>query len=623
MTRPLAAAAVLAAAVLFAPPTLADDLPKKENPFTGKPLDAKKAEDRKPTPKAPAEPDVRSARVAHIKLTGDLDESPVEAEPLFGAPPENLRIKLNRIREAAKDDRIDALYLELGSLEVGFAKLHEIKAAIAEFRKTGKKTFAYAEEYSTKSYLIGLACDQLVVPESGGVNLYGLRAEVTFYKNTLDLLKLKADVLKMGDFKAAVEPFISDKMSDANRQQITSMLDDNYDHEIVAAIVAARPARKFTREHVQAIVDQGPFTAKKAAEKGLVDAVAYEDQLDGMIAKALGVDVVRMQKNYGKAKATELDLSNPFALLSAMSGPKKPRETKEPKIAVIYAVGGIASGKSSVDPLLGGATIGSETLVAAIREADKNETVKAIVLRIDSPGGSALASDIIWRALTQCKKPVVASMGDVAASGGYYIAAAGKKIYAEPGTVTGSIGVFGLKLVTGGLEEWAGMKTEVIGRGKNSGVNSTTFPWTPSEKEAMNAVIEEVYDQFLGRALQGRKNAGSKMTRDELVALAGGRVWTGRQAKANGLVDELGTLNDAIAGAKQFAGIDPKKEMELLILPKAQTFLDKLADGEMPFPLGNLRAVPGATKALRLVGPLLRTHRDPVKVMLPYAVEWK
>ena len=296
---------------------------------------------------------------------------------------------------------------------------------------------------------------------------------------------------------------------------------------------------------------------------------------------------------------------------------------------MIYAVGGIESrqGRRRQSALRRRQSVGSETIVAAIKQAEKDATVKAIVLRVDSPGGSALASDLIWRQITQCKKPVIASMGDVAASGGYYIAMPCKKIFAEPGTITGSIGVFGMKLVTGDLEKWAGMKTEVIARGKNTGVKSTTFPWSESERQAMEEYIEDIYEQFTSKAVAGRKEAGVKMTKDELLKLAGGRVWTGRQAKANGLVDELGTLDDAIAGAKKFAGIDPKKEMELLVLPKPQSFLDKLMEGEMDLPFmkanQHLLAIPGVSKALQGLQPLLRTNRDPVKAYMPLMVEFK
>lgn len=609
---------LLATTLLFVAFSVMADEPKK--PATaGKEEGGKKEEAKKEDGKD--EPS--SARIAHIKLSGSLDESPV-ADSLFGPPGENLRMKLDRIRKAAKDERIKGLYLDIKSLSIGFGKLNELRTAIAEFRATGKKAFVYAEELGTKEYLLALCCDQVVIPESGGINVFGLRAEVTYYKNALDMVKLKADVLKMGDYKSAVEPYLTDKMSRANREQLESLLDDNYEKEIIAGMIQARPAKNWTPDQVKAVIDQGPFTAKKASSLGLVDQLAYEDQFQAIMAKQLGVEEVRITQNYGKAKGQEMDFSNPFKLLEALSPPKKPKENKEPKIAVIYAVGGINSGKSgSGNPLMGGESVGSETLVEAIREADKNPTVKAIVLRIDSPGGSALASDMIWRALKQCKKPVIASMGDVAASGGYYIAMAGKKIYCEPGTITGSIGVFGLKLVTGGLEDWAGMKTEVVSRGKNSGITSTTFAWSDSERKAMTDTIVDVYAQFIDKSLEGRKAAGVKMTREELVKLAGGRVWTGRQAKAAGLVDELGTLDDAIAAAKKSAGIDPKQEMELLILPKGNSFLDKLADGDVSMPFGALKMIPGTEKALKMAAPLLRTQNEPLKMLMPFNIEWK
>ena len=596
---------------------LADD--PKPNPFVNpnakatadKPEKAKKPNAKKELP-----------QVAHIKLSGDLDESPVGESP-FGTPSENLAAKLARIRKAASDDKVKALALEMKGISVGFGKLNELRSALNEFKKTGKKTFAYAEELDTKDYLLAIGCDTVMIPVSGGLSVTGLRAEVSYYKGALDKLMLKADVLKVGAYKSAVEPYLYTKMSDANRKQINSLLDDNYENEVVGVIRAARPARKWSADDVKGVIDQGPFTATKALELGLVDKLAYEDEYKGIFAKALGVDSVEVVKDYGKAKGADLDFSNPFKLLEALSPNKKPKESKKPKIAVIYVVGGIASGKGGVSPLMGGATVGSDTIVAAVRQADKDDTVKAIVLRVDSPGGSALASDIIWRSLKICKKPVVVSMGDVAASGGYYIAAAGSRIFAEPGTITGSIGVFGLKLVTGGLEDWAGVTTEVVSRGKNSGVNSTTFAWSDSERAAMTETIDEVYQQFLDRAIQGRKVAGSKMTSEELLALAGGRVWTGRQAKDNGLVDELGTLDDAIKHAQKLGGLDPTKEVERLNLPKGVSFLDKLADGDLGLPFGSLKLLPGSEKALKLIGPLLQLNDEPLKAVMPLRVEFK
>ena len=603
------------AATLSSPAAWADDPPRK-NPFLGG--EPAKTDEKKPeTPVA--------KKIAQIKLSGDIDESPVAEESLFGAPGENLQSKINRIRKAARDPAVSHLLLELSDVAVGFGKLHELKTALADFRKTGKKVTAYAEQLSAKSYLLALACDEVVIPESGELMLTGLRAEVTLYKGLLDKVKLKADVLKVGAFKSAVEPFIAEKMSDANRQQVTEMLDDNYSHEIVNWLIAARPDRKWTAEQVKAVIDQGPFTAAKAKSLGLIDRIAYLDELESGLTR----DKAEFVRGYGKPKVKEPDLASMMAMFSG-GGSKPKRESKNDKIAVVYAVGGIESGKGGPgNPLMGGQSVGSDTLVEAIQEADKNPTVKAIVLRVDSPGGSALASDLIWRAITQCKKPVVASMGDVAASGGYYISMPCRKIYAEPGTITGSIGVFGMKLVTGDLQEWAGMKTEVITRGSNTGVNSMTFAWSESERKAMTEYIDGVYDQFTTKAVAGRNAAGVKISKDELLKIAGGRVWTGRQAKANGLVDELGTLTDAIAGAKTFAGIDPAKDMELLVLPKPRSFVDKLMEGDVGLPFlsriqqPELLAIPEFRKAAQNLMPLLRTTKDPVKAFMPLMVEFK
>jgi protease-4 len=427
-------------------------------------------------------------------------------------------------------------------------------------------------------------------------------------------------VLKMGEFKGAVEPFINDQLSKANREQITSMLNDNFEQEIVKAMTT-RKGRTMTAKQAEDAIDGGPYTAPKALKPGLIDAVQYPDEFEASFAKAVGVPNIKITHGYGKAKSADVDMGNPLALFAALGGSKKKPESKKDKIAIIYAVGGIDTGKGGFSPL-GGESVGSDTLVEAIKEADDNPTVKAIVLRIDSPGGSALASDLIWRAVTTCKKPVIASMGDVAASGGYYIAMGCKKIYAEPGTVTGSIGVFGLKIVTGGLENRVGMKTEVISRGKNSGVNSTTFKWNDSERAAMQETIEAIYDTFVDKAVAGRQKAGVKITRDELLKLAGGRVWTGRQAKANGLIDTLGTLDDAIADAKKSVGIDPKADVELLMLPKPVSFLDKLMDGGFGLS-AEVRSLPGADKALKLAAPLLGARKNPVQMVLPFGLEWK
>lgn len=590
----------LLAALLVTPFVLAQDPSKEEK----KPAEKKEKEDT-PLP-----------RVAHIKLSGSLEEGASDDEPMGGT---GLRAMLDRIQKATKDEKVKALFVELGSLDIGFGKVYELRKAIADFRKAGKKAFAWAEGLDNKSYLVALACDTITLPESGGLEMIGLRAEVMFYKEGLKLLHLEADVLKMGKYKSAVEPYLADKMSDENREQIKSMMDDNFENELIAGMTVGRPNLKLTAKQAEEIIDNGPYTAKKALKLGLVDALQYQDEFEAGFAKAVNMPEVKVERNYSKPKAATKSFLD-------MLAPKTRTETKNPKIAVIHVIGGIDSGKGGWSPL-SGSSVGSDTIIEAIREAEKNDKVKAIVLRVDSPGGSALASDLIWRELKICKKPVVASMGDVAASGGYYVTMNAKRVFAEPGTVTGSIGVFGMKLVTGDMfEKKLGLKTEVVSRGKNSGAGSSLTVWSESERKALTETVEDVYDQFVSKALAGRQANGQKMTREQLEALAGGRVWTGRQAKANGLVDELGTLDDAVAFAKKEAGIDPKQEMELLMLPKPTNFLDSLMEGGLPFGLSlvaELKALPGGEKVLKGLAPVLVAPKDRVRMAMPYVIEWK
>src|SRR5262245_40166180 len=575
---------------------------------------------------APARADnPAETQIAHIRLSGSLEESPVAESP-FGSSQENFRSKIERIRKAKDDPKVAALYLQIEDVTIGFGRLCELRRALADFRASGKKAFAYLDDGGTMEYLVAMACDTVAMPESGALLLIGMSAEVSLYKGLLDKLGVKADPVKMGDYKGAVEPFTRNELSKENREQIEAVVNDHFENGLVALIVKSRPERKWTAEGVKQLIDGGPYSAREAAKVGLIDRLAYADDFEAALKKELKSESVKFVKDYGKAKSEDLDLSSPFAIFKLPSRPK-PKESKTPKVAVIYAVGGIDTGKSGSSPLSGG--VGSTTMVEAIKQAEKDPTVKAIVLRVDSPGGSALASDLIWNELGRCKKPVVASMGDTAASGGYYISMGCRKIFAEEGTLTGSIGVFGMKLVTGGLYEWAGVRTEVMRRGKNAGIMSGNAPFSDSEREAMTRHIREIYDQFIDKALAGRNKAGVKMSRDELLKLAGGRIWTGRQAKANGLVDELGTLDDAIAAAKEMAGLDRKAELEVLSLPKPQSFLDRLAEGDFKSPLGGLRgveelrALPDGEKHLRMAAELMRLRDERVWMMLPFRVTWK
>jgi protease-4 len=570
-----------------------------------------------------------TATVAHIKLHGDLDEAPVSTEPLFGPPPENFKSKLDRIKKAKGDTNVDCLYLQLDGVAIGWGKLDELRHALADFRSGGKKVYAYLETGDSKDYLLATACDEICLPEAGWLMLTGMRAEMMFYKDLFDKIGVKADMLQMGDFKGAAEPYTRSSMSPQLRKQMESVVDDYFDKSLVETIVQGRFAKKLTSEQVKKLIDGGPYTAKAAKEAGLIDRVTYPEQFQDDLKAALGAERVKVTKNYGQAKAEDLDLSNPFALFKLLAPPKTFSSSK-PKVAVIYVTGVIATGKS-MQTFLGGETCGSTTLVEAIRQAEQDRTVKAIVLRVDSPGGSALASDLIWNALVQCKKPVVASMGDTAASGGYYVSMAAKKIYAEPGTLTGSIGVVGGKLTLGGLFDKVGLKTDTITRGAHAGILSSTTPFSDSEREAMLALMKDVYKQFLTKALQGRNKAGKGMDLAALESLAGGRVWTGRQAKANNLVDELGTLNEAVAAAWEMAGQPKDAEPEWLVLPKGKSLIDTLlemkADARAPVldatTQGLLRLAPELGAKFRHLDALLRLRGEPVWVLQPCQVDVK
>jgi protease IV len=563
-------------------------------------------------------------RLAHIKLSGSLDETPVSSEPLFGST-ENFKSKLDRIKKARNDKSIQGLFLQLDGIGAGWGKVDELRAAIADFQKSGKKAYAYLEAGETKDYLVAIACDKVCLPESGWLMLTGLRGEVTFYKGLFDKLGVKADMLQMGAYKGAAEPYTLTKMSPEFRKQLEGVLKDFFDKSLVAAIAGARASRKLTADKVRELIDEGPYTARQARAVGLVDEVAYAQDFQESVKTQLKAGQVKVVRNYGKEKPKDIDFSNPFAILKLLGGPSKTKKSTKDKIAVIYATGPIVTGKGG-PTLLGGESVGSSTMVQAIRQAEQDKTVKAIVLRVDSPGGSALASDLIWKELRRSKKPVVASMSDVAASGGYYISMAARKIYAEPGTLTGSIGVVGGKIVLGGLEKKVGLTTDVIRLGKNASILSSTTPFSPTERKAMTRLMEDVYDQFLTKAIDGRARAGKKFTRADFTRYAEGRIWTGRQAKAIGLVDELGTLTDAINDAKGLAKMSKTAEPELLILPKPRNILDTLLEGKAEASLLSgsvlslLKKVPEMSGHLRAVGGLLQLRGEPVWLILPQRV---
>jgi len=560
--------------------------------------------------------------IAHIELSGDLDESPVAESLLGGAGGESLRMKLDRIAKAKADPLVKGLLIEIKDLSFGvfsFGKIEEVRAAIADFRKSGKKTWAYTESIGGLDYLVALACETVVIPEGGEFGMIGLNIEMMFFKDTFAKFNIKADFLTMGDAKGAADPYLRTELSPENKKQYDMVLDDLYENGIIGAMIAARPERKWTVESVKKLIDGGPYAAKKALALGLVDRVSFFDALEVDMLKVAG-NKATLSRDYGKSKPGEME--NPLTAMMKLFNPTKKAGSKNPKIAVIYAVGAIESGKGG-GGLFGGASMGSDTIIAAIKTAEKDDTVKGIVLRVDSPGGSALASDLMWHELRSCKKPVIASMGDVAASGGYYIAMGTQKIYAEPGTLTGSIGVISGKIAIGGAKEMLGLKTQTLSRGANSGIMNGDRPFSESERKAMLDVMKDIYDQFIDKTVAGRQAAGAKLTRETLLPIAGGRIWTGRRAKELGLVDELGTLDDAIADMKKRAKIDGEKDVELLILPEPTSFLDRLGEGKFGLSmqselLGEAAKLPLLREAMGHAEQMYRLRNERTWMMLPF-----
>ncbi len=505
---------------------------------------------------------------AEIRISGGYPES-TQMQGLFGDLVEGLPVCMDRLQQAAKDKSIKGVILRINAVEIGWARLNELQTAIGEIRKAGKPVWATMNDGGNKDYLLAAACDRIIMPESGTLMLTGLRAEVTFYKNLLETLDIKADMLRVGAFKSAAEPYTRTEMSDEFREEMESILDDYY--ETMVSQIAT--SRKLSNDTVSRIIDQGLISVTKAKELGLIDEVAYEDQMLTLISGGDAALDVRIREDYRKKKVnTELDL---FSLMELLSGGSTDTGSTKPRIAVLRLEGPIVSGSDAMS-FLSEASISSDKIVPLIHKLAKDANVKAIVLRVDSPGGSALASDLIWRALEASGKPFVASMGDTAASGGYYISMGADSIFAEPGTLTGSIGVVGGKVSFDGLMKKVGLTTSVIRRGKNSGVMSITESFSDSERDAMQNMLNTIYEQFTQKAAAGRK-----MDHAQLEALARGRVYTGRQAKALGLVDQLGTLADAVAHARTLAG-DAEGKLELEDLPRPQSPLEMLMGNAQP-----------------------------------------
>lgn len=505
------------------------------------------------------------ATLLEWNLWGDIpDEKSPFFLPLPGfEKPQPCTLEVLKILEnARKDKNVAGLIIKLKGQSMGLAKIQEVREALLRFKDGGKKIYSYSEGFGNSDYFFASASDRISLHPSGSVFLVGLAMEAIFLRGTLDLLGIFPDYSQVGQYKSAADTFVRKNMSEAHREVTHSILDDLYD-QFTKGIAEGRG---MSQELVKELIDSGPFTALGAKKSGLVDFIQYEDEFEENIEKEYGRGIKKVQfADYGKKP-------RPKGFFEMLFGPEEPAGGK--KIAVIYASGPIVSGKSTGDLLLG-KIMGSETMAKLIRDTRKDESIKAIIFRIDSPGGSGLASDVIYRETLLAKKakPFIVSMSNVAGSGGYYIAMGADKIVAEPGTITGSIGVLGGKFDLSGLYEKIGLGVEVITRGKNADFFDSSRRFTAEQKEKLERFIWEFYEDFVKKVAKGR---GKSI--EEIDAIARGRIWTGRQAVANGLVDDLGGLGKAISTAREMAGIPEGEFVQIVTLPREKTLLDMIKE---------------------------------------------
>lgn len=494
--------------------------------------------------------------VLHLSLNYPISErtskNPFQNLNFGGFETENnlgLKDILAHIKEAKTDSRIKGIYVDVSAIQGGFASIEEIRNALIDFKKSGKFILAYSEVYTKGAYYLASVADKIYVNPEGMVDFKGFSTEIMFFKGALEKLDIEAQVIKVGTYKSAVEPYILDKMSKPNREQITSFLGSLYTHFLSNIAIS----RKIPVDSLSAIANTAAVqTATDAVKFRLVDGVKYKDEV-----------LTELKSLCGIAQKKEL---RSVSISDYTPQTKELSKASADRIAVVYAVGEIVSGEGDDE------TMGSENISRAIRTARLDDKVKALVLRINSPGGSSLASDVIWREveLTKKVKPVIVSMGDVAASGGYYIACAADSIFAQPNTITGSIGVFAIipnmkKFFNNKL----GITFDEVKTSKFSEI-SITRPLSDDERLLLQAEVNNIYKTFTQKVANGRHT-----TPEFIDNIGQGRVWTGAEAIKIGLVDRLGNINDAVKSAAKKAGL---KEYKLVDYPDQKDPLKELFD---------------------------------------------
>ena len=546
------------------------------------------------------EPEIKKSK---IPFNIDLNIPFLYEPPVYG---KQLKKFIDEMQEYTDDPDLHGMIIDLGNVRAGFGKMDEIRQAFQRFHDAGKQIIVYSKFglSNLTTYLLPMA-DELYIHNMAGVDLRGLSLEVTFYRGLLDTLSVVPEVWRVSPYKTAADPYLQDSMSDAMRSNYTQLLEGVYE-QFIAGIAEGKG---WDKEKTREVVNQGPYLLASAAiEAGLMTGTMYPDEFDDYVKDLEDgkLNIIKPKKDKG---------------VSDYQYVWRDDKAKD-KIAVIYAVGGIVSGKSKPGPS-GSKNMGDETIAKAIKEARKDESIKAIVLRIDSGGGSALASDIMWREVLQATetdsaniKPFIASMSDVAASGGYYIACQADSIIAYPSTITGSIGVIGMRLNLSQLQERFGMHTEGIKMGDHADFASGSRLATGVENEMILASINDIYIKFKERVLKGRDTLDDI---EHLDSLALGRVWTGVDAKGYGLIDAVGGYYDAIEMAKMAAGITG--DVDIVELPNYKTKPDfkKLLGGDASIDLVSMQVL----ESIKVMDIIPIIEGGEIQMIMPVKIDIK
>ncbi len=526
-----------------------------------------------------------------VILEADFEQGMIEHVPDDGLArvllTKKVRVRdvVEALQKASKDDRVKGLVARVGQSGVRLAQVQEVRDAIIAFRATGKPAIAYAETFGeaapgNSSYYLATAFDTIYLQPSGDVGLTGLIFEQPFVRGTLDKLGIVPRIDGRKEYKSYRYMFTERRYLPPHREEIMQVMGSQFS-QIVKGISASR---RLAEEQVRSLINEGPFLGQQAVDAKLIDGLGYRDEAYDRIKEKAG------------AKAEFLSLTE---YRKRAGSPYKKGTT----IALIYGVGGIMRGKSGYEPATGEIIMGSDTIASAIRAAVEDKDVKAILFRVDSPGGSYVASDTIWRELINAKKagkPVIASMGGTAASGGYFIAMAADKIVAQPGTITGSIGVFGGKLITTGFWNKLGVTWDEVHTSRNANAWTQTSDFTPEQRARFSQWLDRVYDDFTTKVATSRK-----LSKEEVEKIAKGRIWTGEDAKRLGLVDELGGFPAALQLVRTAAKLRENAPVRLKIFPEKKS-LSKRISGLISFGTED-ETESALARTLEEVQPVLRT----------------